>query len=457
MTARSAQIAIADDDAEMCRLLVDDLHRLGYAAESRSSADEAQALVLNGDVDVLVTDLRMRGRTGLDLCDAVVASRPDVPVIVMTAFGSLETAIATLRAGAFDFLIKPFEVDTLVIAIERALSQRRLREEVKRLRRAVQETRTFDDLIGASTPMREVYALVDRVADSDATVLVTGESGTGKELVARSLHRRGKRRAGPLVAVNCAALPEALLESELFGHAKGAFTDAREKRVGLLPQASGGTLFLDEIGEMPPAMQAKLLRALETRTVRPVGANAEIPFDVRIVAATNRDLEADVEEQRFREDLLYRLNVLQIEMPPLRARGGDVLLLAQAFLERFAAKSGKPVERLSSAVGEKLLAYPWPGNVRELQNCIERAVALARYEEISADDLPPRVRDFRRSHVLVAADDPSELVSMAEVERRYVLRVLEAAGGNKNQAARILGWDRKTLYRHLERREKEKA
>jgi two-component system response regulator HydG len=453
----TARIAIVDDDEEMCRLLVDDLHRLGYAAEWRTSADEAHALVMNGDVDILVTDLRMRGMTGLELCDAVVANRPDVPVIVMTAFGSLETAIATLRAGAFDFLIKPFEVDALVIAIERALSQRRLRDEVKRLRRAVEETHAFDELLGASAPMRAVYALVDRVADSDATVLVTGESGTGKELLARSLHRRGKRHAGPLVAVNCAALPEALLESELFGHAKGAFTDAREKRIGLLPEASGGTLFLDEIAEMPLTMQAKLLRALETRTVRPVGSNVEVSFDARIVAATNRDLEAEVEEHRFREDLLYRLNVLQIEMPPLRARGGDVLLLAQAFLERFAAKSGKAVDRLSSAVGEKLLAYTWPGNVRELQNCIERAVALARYEELLIDDLPPKVRDFRRSHVLVASDDPSELVSMDEVERRYVARVLEATGGNKNQAARILGWDRKTLYRHIERRDREKT
>jgi two-component system response regulator HydG len=451
----TARIAIVDDDEEMCRLMVDDLRRLGYAAEARTSADEAHALVMNGDVDILVTDLRMRGMTGLELCDAVVASRPDVPVIVMTAFGSLETAIATLRAGAFDFLIKPFDVDALAIAIERALTQRRLRDEVKRLRRAVEETRAFDELLGASAPMRAVYELVDRVADSDSTVLVTGESGTGKELVARSLHRRGKRRAGPMVAVNCAALPEALLESELFGHAKGAFTDAREKRVGLLPQASGGTLFLDEIGEMPLTMQAKLLRALETRTVRPVGSNAEVPFDARIVAATNRDLEADVEEQRFREDLLFRLNVIQIEMPPLRARGGDVLLLAHAFLERYAAKSGKAIDRLSSAVGEKLLAYTWPGNVRELQNCIERAVALARYEELLVDDLPPKIRDFRRSHVLVASDDPSELVSMEEVERRYVARVLEATGGNKNQAARILGWDRKTLYRHIERRDRE--
>jgi two-component system response regulator HydG len=288
-------------------------------------------------------------------------------------------------------------------------------------------------------------------------VLVTGESGTGKELAARALHAHGRRRAGPFVAINCAALPEALLESELFGHAKGAFTDAREKRVGLFQQASGGTLFLDEIGEMPLTIQAKVLRALETRQVRPLGAQSEVAFDARIVAATNRDLESEVEEARFREDLLYRLNVIQIEMPSLRARGGDILLLAQAFLERFAAKSGKNVERLSSAVGEKLLAYAWPGNVRELQNCIERAVALARYEEITVEDLPPRIRDYRRSHVLLASDDPSELVSMDEVERRYALRVIEATGGNKNRAARILGWDRKTLYRHLARWEPAKG
>ena len=447
----TTRIEIVDDEEEMCRTLAAGLRRLGYEPSWSTSPDDAFARVIAGEVDVVATDVRMRGMNGLELTERIVANRPDVPVIVMTAFGSVEAAVATIRAGAVDFLTKPLDADVLAVAIERADAHRRLRAEVKRLERAVEETRRFDELLGASAGMREVYSLIDRVAGSDTTVLVTGESGTGKELVARALHDRGPRRRGPFVAINCAAVPEALLESELFGHAKGAFTDAKERRAGLFADAHGGTLFLDEIGEMPVTMQAKLLRALETRRVRPVGATAEAAFDARIVAATHRDLESAVDEQRFREDLLYRLNVLQVELPPLRARGSDILLLAQHFLRRHAAKAERKVTSLSTAVAEKLLAYAWPGNVRELQNCMERAVALARYEEVVVEDLPPKIRDYARSNVLVAGDAPEELVSMEEVERRYALRVLEAVGGNKNSAARILGWDRKTLYRRLAR------
>jgi len=282
-------------------------------------------------------------------------------------------------------------------------------------------------------------------------VLVRGESGTGKELVAQALHKRGRRTAGPFVAVNCAAMPETLLESELFGHARGAFTDAKSARTGLFVQADHGTLFLDEIGTMPLGLQPKLLRALQQRTVRPVGSDTEVPFDVRLVAATNADLEAAVEAGTFREDLFFRINVIPIEVPPLRRRGNDVLLLAQRFLEEFASQAQKPVRGLTSAAAEKLLGYSWPGNVRELRNCIERAVALTRFEQLTVEDLPDKVRDAKRPAVLLAADDPSELVPMEEVERRYILRVLEAAGGNKASAARILGLDRKTLYRKLER------
>jgi two-component system response regulator HydG len=289
------------------------------------------------------------------------------------------------------------------------------------------------------------------VADSDASVLITGESGTGKEVVARALHARSKRRAGPFVAVNCAAMPEALLESELFGHTKGAFTDARAARTGLFLQADRGTLLLDEIGELPPGMQPKLLRALQERVVRPVGGSAEIPFDVRIVAATNRDLETAIEERTFRADLYYRLDVIHVELPPLRSRGSDVLVLAQRFVEEFATRAGKGVTGISAPAAEKLLAYAWPGNVRELMNCVERAVALTRYDQITVDDLPAKVKDHRPSHVLVASEDPSDLVPLEEVERRYVLKVLESAGGNKTLAARILGLDRKTLQRKVER------
>jgi len=302
--------------------------------------------------------------------------------------------------------------------------------------------------------MHKLYDLLERVVDSDASILLTGESGTGKEVVAHALHRRSTRRRGPFVAVDCAALPETLLESELFGHVAGAFTDAKATRAGLLVQASGGTLFLDEIGEMAPRLQAKLLRALQERKVRPLGSNNEVPFDARVIAATNRDLETAVQERRFRKDLYYRVNVIHVHLPPLRARGNDVLLLAQHFLDRCAAKSGKPIAHLSPIAAQKMLAYSWHGNVRELQNCIERAVAVASFEEIMVEDLPERIRNYVRHPVLVDSDDPSELLPMEEVERRYILRVLEAAGGNKTLAAQTLGFDRKTLYRKLGRYER---
>ncbi len=281
-------------------------------------------------------------------------------------------------------------------------------------------------------------------------MLITGESGTGKEVVARALHRHGRRQHGPFVAVNCAAMPEALLESELFGHARGAFTDARSARIGLFTQANGGTLLLDEIGDLPLALQPKLLRALQERTVRPVGGDAEVPFDVRLIATTNRDLETAVEEGRFREDVYFRINVIHIALPPLRARGADVLSLAQHFVARYATQTGKRVTGLSPAAAKRLLAYTWPGNVRELQNCIERAVALTQFEEIAVEDLPDKIQAHQPSHILIAGDDPTELGPLEAVERQYILRVMEAVGGNKTSAAQVLGIGRKTLYRKLE-------
>jgi two-component system response regulator HydG len=457
------RVLIVDDDPALCETLAAVLGRRGFTIETRLAGDEALLALSAGEFDVVVTDLNMRGIGGIDLCARIVANRADVPVIVLTAFGSLDSAIAAIRAGAYDFITKPVEADTLMLALDRAIQHRALRDEVKRLRRAVAEAQRFDEILGASPPMRVLFDLLGRAAESDSSVLVTGETGTGKELVARALHRGSKRAQGPFLAINCAALPGALLESELFGHSKGAFTDARAARTGLLVQASGGTLFLDEIGDMPVSLQPKLMRALQERCVRPVGGDAEVPFDVRLVAATHRDLESAIEDGRFREDLYFRLNVIHIDVPPLRARAGDVLLLAQAFLERFAARAGKALTGLTSGAAERLLAYAWPGNVRELQNCIERAVALTRHEQITVDDLPEKIRSYKGSHVVVAGDDPSELVPMDEVERRYILRVMEVVGGNKALAARVLGFDRTTLYRKLQRyglggaSEKEKA
>ena len=447
----NGRVLIVDDDRELCAWLGTGLAAHGFATDTRTDATEALAVLREADVDVVVTDLNMRSMHGLDLCASVVQSRPDVPVLVITAFGSLETAIGAIRAGAYDFITKPFEIEALVLALERAIQHRQLRDEVKRLRRVVDDARGFGELLGTSPAMARVYDLVSRVADSEASILVTGESGTGKELVARALHRQSRRANAPFVAVDCAAVPENLLESELFGHARGAFTDARGARTGLFLQANAGTLFLDEIGDLPLPLQPKLLRALQERVLRPVGADREVPFDVRLVAATNQDLEVAVEERRFREDLFFRINVIHVELPPLRARGGDVLVLAQHFVVRAAERAGKRVMGIAPAAAAMLLAYPWPGNVRELQNCIERAVALASFDQIGPDDLPDRVRNYRGSHVLVTSEDPSELVPLEEVERRYILRVLEALGGNKTLAARTLGLDRKTLYRKLER------
>jgi two-component system response regulator HydG len=312
----------------------------------------------------------------------------------------------------------------------------------------VANTRRHGELIGASPAMQQIYQLIDQVSTTDATVLITGESGTGKEVVAREIHNRSRRKAAPFVVINCAAVPEALLESELFGHAKGAFTDAKHSRQGLFQQANGGTLFLDEIGEMAISLQPKLLRALQERKVRPVGAEAEITVDVRLLTATNRELEDMVEDKRFREDLYYRINVIHLPLPPLRARGGDVLLLAQHLLRHYATVFDKKVMGLSAAVAERLMAYDWPGNVRELGNCLERAVALAHFEEIQVEDLPDKIRHSRRTNPMSGSELP-ELLTLEEVERRHVVRVLEACHGNRTDAAKILGLDRKTLYRKL--------
>jgi two-component system, NtrC family, response regulator AtoC len=448
----SARLLLVDDDRSLCEWVAEALLRRDFSTEWRT--DPARALELLGaeDFDVVATDLHMQSMSGLDVCARIVQSRPDIPVVVITAFGSLETAVAAIRAGAYDFITKPFDIDVLQIALSRAVQHRALRGEVKRLREAVAQADRFQAVLGESPAMRQLSDLLRRVAASDATVLVTGESGSGKEVAARAIHQESRRRSGPFVALSCAAVPEALLESELFGHKKGAFTDAREARAGLLHQAEGGTLLLDEIGDMPISLQPKLLRALEQRTARPVGGETEMPFDARIIAATNRDLEEAVEEKRFREDLFYRLNVIQVQVPPLRARGNDVLLLAQRFLEGFAAHAKKAVRGISAPAAEKLLAYSWPGNVRELRNCMERAVALTRFEELLVEDLPDKLRAYRPSHVVVAAEDPTELAPLEEVERRYIQRVLESVQGNRTLAAKILGVDRTTLYRKLGKR-----
>src|SRR3954469_1524331 len=402
----------------MVDLIALGLKKRGFQIVPFGSGADALAAISNHDVDVIVTDLNMKGMTGLELCQRVATERPDIPVLMLTAFGSFETAVGAIRAGAYDFVTKPVEIEALAIAIRRAAEHRALRGEVKRLREVVASTRGRGDLVGASPAMQQVYTLIDQVSATDATVLITGESGTGKEVVAREIHERSRRKDAPFVAINCAAVPEALLESELFGHAKGAFTDAKHSRQGLFAQANGGTLFLDEIGEMAISMQPKVLRAIQERKIRPVGAESEISVDVRLITATNRDLEEMVEAKAFREDLYYRINVIHIPLPPLRARGGDVLLLAQHMLRQYAAVFDKKVMGLSPAAAERLMAYDWPGNVRELGNCLERAVALAHFEEIQVEDLPDKIRNRQAPRsTSITANELPELLTLEEVER----------------------------------------
>lgn len=441
------RVIVVEDDDGMRELLCQDLQQRGYEAAGFAAAPPQLAALR---ADLIVTDINLPGADGLSFCAAVRETLPDVPVIVITAFGSMETAVAAIRAGAYDFVTKPFELQTLALVVSRGLENRRLKSEVHRLRQCVGEAAAVQGILGESAPIRRVKAILARVARTSANILVQGESGTGKEVVAHEIHRLSPRAKGPFVAVNLAAMPAALLEGELFGHTKGAFTDAKANRKGLFVEADGGTLLLDEVGELPLELQPKLLRALEERVVRPLGSAREVGFDARIVACTNRDLLSAVEDGTFREDLLYRLNVIEISMPPLRVRGRDVLLLAQLFIDRFSTEAESGPRGLGPDAARKLLSYPWPGNVRELRNSMEHAVALAEFNEIRVVDLPDRVADFECSHVVVASDNPDDLASLEDVERRYILRVLEAVGGNKTLAAKVLGLGRKTLYRKLD-------
>jgi DNA-binding NtrC family response regulator len=443
------KILVVDDDVDEAELLRDLLVRRGYDASLALRADLALAAIANDDIAVIVTDVRMHGMSGIELCQQVHARQPDLPVIVVTGQADVETAVGALRAGAWDFVTKPLNPEAVVAAVGRAVAHHELRDELMRLRKALDAYKPIDGIVGDSAVIRNLSALVARIADGDTTVLITGESGTGKELVAKALHTLGPRKGQPFVALNCGAVPANLLESELFGHVRGAFTDAKRDRTGVFVQAGAGTIFLDEIGEMPLDMQVKLLRVLQERTLRPVGGDTEVPFAARVVCATNRDLETEIEEGRFREDLYYRVNVVALEVPPLRARAGDVLLLAHHFLKQITARNGRDVTAISMEASRKLLDYFWPGNVRELENSLERAVALARRTEITIDDLPAKIREHQSTQIVIAGDDPAELVTLAEVERRYVKRVLEACGSNRSRTAKVLGIDRRSLFRRL--------
>ncbi len=469
MTAADV-ILVVEDDSGYRQLLIEELEDAGYALAGAGDADAARAVFAHQSVALVLSDLRLPGEDGLAVLQATRALTPRPGFIMLTGFGTIGQAVAALKAGADDFLTKPVDLEHLRLAVARVLENRQLQAEVAQYRQVLAGGE-FHGMRGQSPAMRALYDLIRRVAQSDSSVLITGESGTGKELVARALHAESPRAAAPFVALNCAGIPEALLESELLGHAAGAFSGARGARQGLFVEADGGTLFLDEIAEMPPAMQTKLLRLLQDGQVRPVGANSEISTDVRIVAATHREIGERIAGGQFREDLFYRLETFRIQVPPLRERGEDIAALLQHFLKTQTVARERPARRFAPEAWRALLGYGYPGNVRELASLVERAVTLAPDAVISLDDLPERVRaEFRAQRgdqgsltpgstegsahagtpVPSAARSDADWHTLAEVEARYIRSVLDWTEGNKQRAAKILGIGRKTLYRKLD-------
>jgi len=439
------RILVVDDEASARGGLEKLLRQSGYIVDTAKDGKDALALAADHPPEVVVTDLKMPEMDGMTLLGKLRELDPDIPVIVATAFGDVASAVAAMRAGASDYLTKPVDFDALLVAIERARERRALRVEAENLRRQLRErdAEGLQGLIGASPAMQKVYRTARQVASSRATVLITGESGTGKGELARAIHALSGRAKAPFISLHCAAIPETLLESEMFGHEKGSFTGAEKRRIGRFEQATGGTLFLDEIGELSPLVQTKLLRVLQERQLERVGGNETVSVDVRVIAATNRDLAAEVREGRFREDLYYRLNVVHLEMPPLRLRGSDVLVLANAFLRRFAEDNSKPVEELTEDARTKVLAHRWPGNVRELENAMERAVVLCEGSRIEAGDLPFETAQPMKGPVRVPGS------TMAEVERWAILATLEATGGSTAKAAELLDISVRTIQYRL--------
>jgi DNA-binding NtrC family response regulator len=444
MPEQRHKVLVVEDDPEMLALMCEHLEGEGYTAVGMGRGAEAIARLKADEFDVVLTDLRMPDVNGMDVLRAVREARQDVPVILVTAFGSIETAIQAIRQGAYDYVTKPFALEEISLLVGKALEDRRLRAENVSLRRELEGRYRFENLLGKSPAIQAVFSLIQRIAPGDSNVLITGESGTGKELVARAIHYNSPRARRPFVPVNCAAMPSGLLESELFGHVKGAFTGAVRARGGLFREAEGGTLFLDEIGDMAPELQAKLLRAIEDRAVRPVGSDEAVPVDLRLVAATNKDLAARIQEGLFREDLYYRLAVLPIQIPPLRERREDIPLLAEHFLRR-AAAAGRAIRGFTPEAMAALLRHPWPGNVRELENVVERAVTLTVGEQVSSEALLLETSPAPAAAALLA--QAARRPTLEDLTAEYVSLVLREVGGDKAKAAEILGISKRTLYR----------
>ncbi|MEW5700997.1 MAG: sigma-54 dependent transcriptional regulator [Candidatus Zixiibacteriota bacterium] len=442
----AACILVVDDDVLVNDFLVTTLRESSYAVDCAFSADAALDKIAGREFDLVISDVRMPGMDGLALLDRLRTTAPDTVVVIMTAFGDVADAVRAMKAGAFDYLVKPVGTDATEAVVNRALEYRRLKVENRMLREAVTRRYAADQLIGQSERMRRVFDLIDAVADSRATVLVTGESGTGKELVARAIHYRGVRREGPFEAINCAALPENLFESELFGHEKGAFTGALRQRRGLFEVADGGTLLLDEISEIPPTQQAKLLRVLQEREIHRLGSDKKIPVDVRVIATTNRHIPTEIDAGNFRADLFYRLNVVAIDLPPLRERRSDIPALVECFIRRYNAQNGRSVRRVSDAVMRLFEQYSWPGNVRELENFLERAVVIAGGDVLAPEDFP---RDLITGGPRPRTQMIEPGMSIYEMEKALILATLEAEGNNQTRASDRLGISSRTLRNKL--------
>ncbi len=459
--AKRAKVLVVDDDSVVLKAVTQILQREGHPVVAIDDAVEGLTAAKDPSIDVVVLDIKMPNLSGMDLLRGIKAERPDVEVIMMTAFATVETAVEAVKAGAYDYLTKPFEnIDEVSLTVAKAAERKALKDRTRALEEALTARSQFEDLIGQSSQMRSVFKLVETVSHSTATVLIQGESGTGKELVAKAIHYRSARRDKPFVAVNCSALTETLLESELFGHVKGSFTGATGNKKGLFEAADGGTIFLDEIGDVPPATQVRLLRVLQEGEVKRVGANEPVKVDVRVIAATHVDLSRAKEQGKFREDLFYRLNVITIDLPPLRDRPEDVPLLAHHFLKLYATKSGKAVTGISPRAMEALTCNRWTGNVRELENVIERAVVLTANEIIDVEDLPPgfqaapqadsAVEVFSLAHLPYAQ---AKRLAMRAFERRYLSALLEKNNQNVSSAARAAGVDRSNFRRLLKQYE----
>ncbi len=451
-------VLVVDDDNAHRLMLATLLQDWGYRVQEASDGESAVKIIKEGPLDLVLMDVRMPGMDGIEATRRIHEYNPAVPVIIMTAYSSIPSAVEALKAGAYDYLTKPLDFDALRLTIDRALEHTLLKIENEELRQQIAKLQ-LPELVGKSKAMQALMEVFALVAPTEATVLLTGESGTGKGLIARAIHANSSRRDHPLVEVNCAAIPETLIESELFGHEKGAFTGADRSRRGRFAQADGGTLFLDEVGELPLAVQAKLLKALQDGEIQRVGSDRPYRVDVRIVAATNRDLQQMVRDGSFREDLYYRLNVVAIEVPPLRRRKEDIPLLTEHFIEIFSRKNRKLVKGVTPQVMDIFMKYDWPGNVRELENVLERAVILMRGEFITENDLPLSLQKLGAAPSVGSSSDslPEISLTLAEMEKRMILRVLEETGGNKSEAARRLGITRRTLKLKLKKYAEEEA